>query len=105
MANASFSELIKSDVPTLIDFYADWCGPCQMMKPILEQLKSELGDRVRIIKIDVDKNQALANTFQIRGIPTFALFRSGEMKWIKPGMMQLSQLREEIERAGEPATM
>lgn len=104
MANASFSELIKSDVPTLIDFYADWCGPCQMMKPILEQLKSEFGDRIRIIKIDVDKNQTLANTFQIRGIPTFALFRSGEMKWIRPGMMQLSQLRDEIERAEEPAT-
>ncbi len=98
MAQASFSELVKSDIPTLVDFYADWCGPCQMMKPILEQLKNEMGDKVRIIKIDVDKNQKLASLFQIRGIPTFALFKNGELKWIQPGMQQLQQLKNLVEQ-------
>lgn len=98
MAHASFSELIKGETPTLVDFYADWCGPCQMMKPILEELKTDVGEKVKIIKIDVDKNQKLANMFQIRGIPTFALFKNGELKWMQPGMQQLQQLKDLIEQ-------
>lgn len=98
MANASFSELINIETPTLVDFYADWCGPCEMMKPILEELKSTMGDKVRIIKIDVDKNQKLAETLNIRGVPTFALFKSGELKWIQPGVQQLQKLKTLIEQ-------
>jgi thioredoxin 1 len=96
MAQSSFSELIKSETPTLVDFHAEWCGPCKMMKPILEELKTQLGERVRVIKIDVDKNPALANMFQIRGVPTFALFVSGELKWIQPGVMQVEQFKSVI---------
>lgn len=98
MATASFSELIKSETPTLLDFYAEWCGPCKMMKPVLEELKSSMGDRVRIIQIDVDKNQKLAELFQIRGVPTFAIFKNGELKWMQPGMQQLQQLRSLIQQ-------
>ncbi|HEY0742418.1 MAG TPA: thioredoxin [Chryseosolibacter sp.] len=98
MASASFSELIKSETPTLLDFHAEWCGPCKMMKPILEELKSSMGDRVRIIQIDVDKNQKLAEMFQIRGVPTFAIFKNGELKWMQPGMQQLQQLKNLVEQ-------
>jgi thioredoxin 1 len=98
MAHASFAELINNETPTVVDFYAEWCGPCKMMKPILEQVKNTVGDRVRIIKIDVDKNQSLAEMFQIRGVPTLALFKKGELKWIQPGMVQASQLESIIEQ-------
>ena len=96
MAQASFSELIKSDRPTLVDFYADWCGPCQMMKPVLEQVKNEVGEKARIIKIDVDRNPELVKLFRIRGIPTLALFRGGELKWMQAGMVPAHQLTELI---------
>lgn len=103
MANASFSELIKSDTPTLLDFHAEWCGPCKMMKPILEELKSSMGDRVRIIQIDIDRNQKLADMFQIRGVPTFAIFKNGELKWMQAGMQHLQQLKNLVEQySGEP---
>ena len=98
MAHANFSNLVKSETPTLVDFYADWCGPCKMMKPILEELKSQMGDKARIIKIDVDKNQTIANLFQVKGVPTLALFKNGELKWKQAGVVQVEYLRRIIEQ-------
>jgi len=94
---STFSELIKSDTPVLVDFYADWCAPCKMMPPILKQVKDKLGDSIRIIKIDSDKNQSLARQYQIRSIPTIMLFQNGEVKWQNSGVMQSSQLISTIQ--------
>jgi len=93
MASASFSDLTNSPQPTLVDFHAEWCGPCHMMKPILQQLKQELGDGVKIIKIDIDKNPAIANQFNVRSVPTIAIFKNGQVKWIQPGVRQVAELR------------
>jgi len=98
MAKASFSDLIKSDKPTLVDFYADWCGPCKMMKPILEDLKEKVGDRARIIKIDVDKNPLISAAYKIQGVPTLALFKSGELKWKQAGVTTTDALKRVIDQ-------
>ncbi|MCK9205630.1 MAG: thioredoxin [Salinivirgaceae bacterium] len=87
-----FQNLIKSEVPVLIDFYTEWCAPCRMMPPILKQVKDQLGDQIRIIKIDTDKNPALSAQLQIRSIPTMMLFKNGEKAWQTSGVMQASQL-------------
>lgn len=92
MANSNFSELIKGQIPTLIDFSAEWCGPCKMMKPILDQVKETLGDQVRIIKVDVDKNPSIATLYQIQGVPTLILFKNGEIKWRQSGVVPTENL-------------
>lgn len=101
MAHANFSSLVKGDIPTLVDFSAEWCGPCKMMKPILQELKSQIGDRAKIIKIDVDKNPTVANLFQVKGVPTLALFRNGELKWKQSGVVQVEYLKRIIEQYGQ----
>ena len=83
----TFNDVINSGTLVLVDFYATWCQPCKMMHPILEQVKGELGDRIRIIKIDVDKQSATANQYRIQSVPTMMLFRRGEVLWRTSGAM------------------
>ena len=87
-----FSEIINSNQPVLIDFFADWCGPCKMMTPILKQVKDTLGDRIKIIKIDVDKNQRLAAAQNVRGVPTLVLFKNGKQLWRQSGVVQAQDI-------------
>jgi thioredoxin 1 len=94
---ASFSELTNGETPVLIDFYATWCGPCQTMMPVLDQLKSDLGDKVKILKIDVDKNQLLASKFQIRGVPAFMIFKNGKQVWKGSGVQPLHELKSRLQ--------
>ena len=96
---SSFQDLIKGEKPILVDFYADWCAPCKAMNPILKSVKSKMGDEIKILKINVDKNQAVANKFNVRGVPTFILFQSNEIKWRKSGLIDENILLEELKKA------
>lgn len=87
-----FSEIIDSEALVLIDFSADWCGPCKMLGPILKQVKDDLGDTIKIIKIDVDKNQKLAAQYQVKGVPTMILFKKGKQLWRQSGVLQKNEL-------------
>ncbi|MFC3563516.1 thioredoxin [Pedobacter jamesrossensis] len=94
---SKFFDLINGDKPVLVDFFAEWCGPCKMMKPILEQLKSQVGDSVSIIKIDIDKNQPAAATYNVQSVPTLILFKKGKPVWRQSGVAQASQLKQVID--------
>jgi len=93
---SSFQELIQAETPVLVDFFATWCGPCQMLAPVLKDVKDTLGERVTIIKIDVDKNQSLAAQYQVRGVPTMMLFQNGKQLWRQSGVLSKEQIIETI---------
>ena len=89
---SNFNEIIRADKPVLVDFFAEWCGPCKTLAPILKDAKSELGEDVKIVKIDVDKNKPLADKYQVRGVPTMILFKDGKQLWRQSGVLQKSEL-------------
>lgn len=93
-----FHELINSDTPVLVDFYATWCAPCKMMAPMLEELADKIGDSARIIKIDIDRNQGAANQYGIRSVPTLIVFKNGEIKWRQSGVVPISQLEQVLQK-------
>lgn len=92
----TFTEIINGDTPVLVDFFAEWCGPCKMMSPILKDFATQMGDRVRVIKIDVDKNPAVAQNYHIQGVPTLILFQKGQLKWRQSGVVQKKQLEHVV---------
>lgn len=96
---SSFKQIVNSEVPVLIDFYADWCGPCKTYSPVIKQLKDEMGEQITVLKIDVDKNPALAEKLQVRSIPTTMIFRKGEMMWRAAGVQPIHELRRQVKVA------
>jgi thioredoxin 1 len=94
---SEFSQLIQGPTPVLVDFFATWCGPCKMMSPILEQVKNKVGDQVKIVKVDVDKNPAIAQQLKVRGVPTLVLFRQGSLLWRQSGVVSEQQLLQILE--------
>ena len=92
----TFSEIIKSETPTLVDFFAEWCGPCKMMKPILEDLKKKVGDDATILKIDIDKNPNIARKYNIQSVPTLMIFKDGKILWKQSGVVAAHQLEKII---------
>jgi thioredoxin 1 len=96
----TFNEVINSGETILVDFSAEWCGPCKMMGPILKELKSQVNDQVRIIKVDIDRQPQIASAYQISGVPTLIIFKNGQVKWRQSGVMPAHQLRSVLEQVG-----
>ena len=96
------AEVLKSDKPVLVDFYADWCGPCKMQGPILEELKNKVGDAANIVKVDVDRNPDISAKYQIRSVPTIIIFKNGEPQWRASGLQQLEILEDKIRIQEQP---
>lgn len=92
----SFSEILKKDTPILVDFYADWCGPCRIMKPILEEVKQKVGEDVTIIKVNVDTSPAAAEMYNVTGIPTLIIFKNGRIMWRQSGVVSANQLVQQL---------
>lgn len=95
---SSFKEIIKGEKPVLVDFYADWCGPCQTMGPVIDEIKKHYGEQLRVLKINVDNNQATAQKYKVRGVPTFLLFKNGEINWRSAGIQTRTNLKEVIDK-------
>lgn len=95
----TFKDIVNGDQPVLVDFYADWCGPCKVMAPVIEQLGKELQGKARVLKIDIDKNESLADDYRIQAVPTFMVFRKGEVVWRHSGIIEKSVLIRQIEES------
>ncbi len=95
--SSKFSDIIQSETPTLVDFFAEWCGPCKTMKPILESLKIKMGETVKILKIDVDKSPQAAQVYKIQGVPTLILFKNGKILWRQAGVVSVTDLEKIIQ--------
>jgi thioredoxin 1 len=96
MEKTNFQNLISSETPVLVDFFATWCGPCQMLSPILKQVKDNVGDKVIIVKIDVDKNQEIASKHNVRGVPTMSLFQNNKQLWRQSGVVSKEEIMKTI---------
>lgn len=95
---AAFRDLINSDKPVLIDFFAEWCGPCKTLSPLIKQVKEEFGDQLKVLKIDVDKNPRLAESLGIQGVPTMMIYQNGQLKWRQSGVLPAQAIAAEVQK-------
>lgn len=96
---ANFKKIVEGEIPVLVDFSAEWCGPCKMMAPILKQLKEKMGEEVKIVKIDIDRNPAIAEAYKVQSVPTLMVFKDGILKWRQSGVVQANELANVIKQA------